>query len=93
MVQKEYPYVKVYRIHPSNTETEGRKKAHSELEAQILSQSRFLPAFEIGVESIKLLRGEYPETLDEIVVRADQTTGKKIVEAVVEYPLEFQQLS
>ena len=92
MVEKEFPYVLVYRLHPSNTETEVRKETHSELEKQIREKSFFLPALEIGVESVKLLRGDYPDTFHEIIVRADQNTGKKIVEAVYESPFVFKAL-
>ena len=79
IVALEHPEVKVYRIHPSNTQTEGRKEVRSELEREIQTSEQFLPANEIGVEVVHALAGKYGNAQD-IVVRAGKS-GEKIVEA------------
>lgn len=92
IVQLEYPYIKVYRIHPSNTKTEGRQTVSSELEERIRKEGHFLQASEIGIETVKLLKGQYPPNVNEILIESDEFGNKMVRSVTVRLEIEYKTL-
>jgi 3-oxoacyl-[acyl-carrier protein] reductase len=80
IVEMEHPHVQVYRLHPSNTETEGRKDARSVLEKQIKKDSAFLSAEDVASIVIGLLKGKYEKHPDYMLHK--EKDGSVVLEGV-----------